>query len=79
MLRVLIEGPTNVFCNDEVVCKNTTKLQAVLKKEASQYCLSLGSKVLLLMPFVRSRNEHARIVEALNQDDGSTEEGELVG
>jgi hypothetical protein len=42
MLRVPIEGPTNVFCDDEVVCKNTTKLEAVLKEEASQYCLSSG-------------------------------------
>jgi hypothetical protein len=31
LLGVPIEGPTNVFYDHEVVCKNTTKLEAVLK------------------------------------------------
>jgi hypothetical protein len=42
MLGIPMEGPTNAFCNNEFVCKNTTKLEAVLKEEASQYAYHRG-------------------------------------
>jgi hypothetical protein len=36
MFGVQIEGPTNVFCNNEAVCKNTTRPESTLtKQEAS--------------------------------------------
>jgi hypothetical protein len=33
MFGVPIEGPTNVFCDNEAVCKNTTKPESVLNKQ----------------------------------------------
>jgi hypothetical protein len=33
MFGVPIEGPTNVFCDNEAVCKNTTKPESVLSKK----------------------------------------------
>jgi hypothetical protein len=33
MFGVPIEGPTNVFCDNEAVCKNTTKPESVLNKK----------------------------------------------
>jgi hypothetical protein len=73
MLGVPIEGPTNVFCDNEVVCKNTTKPESVLKKEgASQYCLSSESQ-----SSATGRKTH-EFVGPVYQNDGSTKEGELV-
>jgi hypothetical protein len=33
MFGVPIEGPTNVFCDNEAVCKNTTQPKSVLSKK----------------------------------------------
>jgi hypothetical protein len=33
MFRVPIEGPTNVFCDNEAVCKNTTRSESTLTQK----------------------------------------------
>ncbi len=33
MFGITVEGPTNVFCDNEAVCKNTTKPESVLSKK----------------------------------------------
>jgi hypothetical protein len=33
MFGIPVEGPTNVFCDNEAVCKNTTKPESVLSKK----------------------------------------------
>jgi hypothetical protein len=33
MFGVPIEGPTNVFCDNEAVCKNTTRPESTLTKK----------------------------------------------
>ena len=38
MFGILIEGPTNVFCNNEAVFKNTTITESMLKKKHSSIC-----------------------------------------
>jgi hypothetical protein len=61
MLGDPIEGPsTNVFCDNEAVCKNTTKLESILKKEASNICLSWDKQSLPKL-LVDPRKAHACI------------------
>ena len=46
MFRIPIEGPTNVFCDNEAVFKNTSIPDSTLKKKHTSICYHLAREAV---------------------------------
>jgi hypothetical protein len=78
MMGVPIEGPTNEFCDNEVVCKSTTKTEAVLIQKHHSIAYHSDRKTDATDYSCIQVRDSRDSVGPIYEDKDGNEEGELV-
>ena len=79
MFGIPIEGPTNVFCDNETVLKNTSNPDSTLKKKHTSICYHRAREAVDAYSAGGKGRYHNQLGQPLHKATDGLEEGILTG